>query len=83
MMEACEKVNLLSFIQKLPQKLDTKIHDSGIRLSGGQKQRLAISHKWSEINTFPRIIIVNSGKIVADTPIDKLDEAEFFRLFEL
>lgn len=127
MIEACEKVNLLSFIQKLPQKLDTQIHDSGIRLSGGQKQRLAIarliladpdvlvldeitasmdeensqmiqniiqnefsdktviaiSHKWSEINTFPRIIIVNSGKIVADTPIGKLDEAEFFRLFEL
>lgn len=127
MIEACEKVNLLSFIQKLPQKLDTEIHDSGIRLSGGQKQRLAIarliladpyvlvldeitasmdeensqmiqniiqnefrdrtviaiSHKWSEINTFARIIIVNSGKIVADTPIAKLDEAEFFRLFEL
>lgn len=127
MMEACEKVNLLSFIQNLPQQFDTEIHDSGIRLSGGQKQRLAIarliladpdvlvldeitaamdeencqmiqnliqsefrdktviaiSHKWSEINTFPRIIIVNSGKIVADTPIGKLDEAEFFRLLDL
>ena len=127
MIEACEKVNLLSFIQKLPQKFDTKIHDSGIRLSGGQKQRLAIarliladpdvlvldeitasmdeensqmiqniiqnefrdktliaiSHKWSEINTFSRIIIVKSGKIAADTPISNLDEAEFYRLFDL
>ncbi len=127
MIEACEKVNLLSFIQNLPQKFDTEIHDSGIRLSGGQKQRLAIarliladpdvlildeitasmdeensqmiqniiqnefrdktviaiSHKWSEINTFPRIIIVNSGKIVTDTPIGKLDKAEFVRLLDL
>ena len=126
MIDVCEKVNLLSFIQKLPQKLNTKIHDSGVRLSGGQKQRLAIarliladpdvlvldeitasmdeensqmiqniiqnefldktviaiSHKWSEISTFPRIVIINSGKIAADTSIDKLDEAEFFCLFE-
>lgn len=127
MIAACEKVNLLSFIQKLPKKFDTEIHDSGIRLSGGQKQRLAIarlilaapevfaldeitasmdeensqmiqdllqnefrdktviaiSHKWSEISTFSRLIIVNSGKIAADTPIAKLNEDDFQHLFDL
>ena len=47
------------------------------------KTVIAISHKWSEINTFSRIIIVKSGKIAADTPISNLDEAEFYRLFDL
>lgn len=122
MADACEKVNLLDFIQNLPQKFDTEIHDSGTRLSGGQKQRIAIarlllanssvlvldeitasmdegnsqiiqdiiqkefrdktviaiSHKWSEISTFPRVAIVDSGRIVADIPSVKLNETEFF-----
>lgn len=36
-----------------------------------EKTIIAISHKWEEINTFPRIIVFNAGKIVLDdTPND-------------
>lgn len=39
--QACEKVNLLDYIESLPQGYDTEIGEEGFRLSGGQKQKLA------------------------------------------
>lgn len=70
--EACEKANILSFIDGLPQKLDTNIGERGVKLSGGQKQRLAIA----------RILLQNPDIIIFDestSSLDSLNENEILR----
>jgi ATP-binding cassette, subfamily B, bacterial MsbA len=41
--EALAAANLLDFVEKLPQGLDTPVGHNGNQLSGGQRQRLAIA----------------------------------------
>lgn len=41
--EACIEAFADEFIQRLPQKYDAMVGESGIKLSGGQRQRLAIA----------------------------------------
>ncbi len=41
--QALDQAYLASFVQDLPQQLDTRIGERGVMLSGGQRQRLAIA----------------------------------------
>ena len=57
------KASLTEFIATLPEGLNTKVGESGIKLSGGQKQRLAIA----------RALLRNSPVIIFDESTSSLD----------
>lgn len=61
--QALDKASLKEFIDSLPNKIDTKVGESGIKLSGGQKQRLAIA----------RALLRNSSIIIFDESTSSLD----------
>jgi ATP-binding cassette subfamily B protein len=40
---ACQRANILDFIESLPQRFETPVGERGVQLSAGQKQRLVIA----------------------------------------
>ena len=61
--DALKKAEIYSFVDGLPEKLDTKLGENGITLSGGQKQRLAIA----------RALLKNARVLVFDEATSALD----------
>ena len=63
LMAACEKVHLSTFVEGLPQGLNTIVGDRGILLSGGQRQRIALA----------RAILKDSKFFILDEATSALD----------
>jgi len=61
--EALEVSQAWEFINKLPEGIETKVGERGIRLSQGQKQRLAIA----------RAIVKKANVLILDEPTASLD----------
>ena len=63
MLAACGKANILDFIQRQPEGLDTLVGNRGLKLSGGEKQRISIA----------RVLLKDPALLIFDEATSALD----------
>lgn len=62
--KALEQAQLKSFVEKLPEGLDTIVGERGIKFSGGQRQRVAIARA---LYYNPEILVLDEATSALDT----------------
>ncbi len=63
LIEACKKANILDFIEKCEEGLDTVVGNRGLKLSGGEKQRISIA----------RVLLKDPALLIFDEATSSLD----------
>ncbi|KAF2229603.1 lipid A export ATP-binding/permease protein msbA [Viridothelium virens] len=74
---ACEDAFADEFIQRLPQRYETMVGESGIKLSGGQRQRIAIARS---IVKQPSILILDEATSAIDIKGERIVQAALDRV---
>ncbi len=68
-LQAAKRAQLLDFIERLPQGLETRVGERGLKLSGGEKQRVGVARA---ILRDPAILVLDE----ATSSLDSETEAE-------
>ncbi len=68
MLAACRQANILDFIERQPDGLDTMVGNRGLKLSGGEKQRISIARALLKD---PALLIFDE----ATSALDSISEA--------
>ncbi len=69
---AARAAHALEFIERLPDGLDTKVGERGVKLSGGQRQRLAIARVFLKN---PAVVVLDEATSSLDTESERAVEA--------
>jgi ATP-binding cassette subfamily B protein len=70
LLAACDKANILDFIQAQPQGLDAMVGNRGLKLSGGEKQRISIA----------RVLLKDPALLIFDEATSALDSISESRI---
>jgi ATP-binding cassette subfamily B protein len=76
-MEALERAQAMDFIRELPEGVETRIGESGIKLSGGQRQRLSIARA---LVRRPRILIFDEATSSLDVKTEHIFQETLLEL---